>query len=301
MPDVIKEVLGDGSKYGVKLYYSVETSPLGTAGAVKFADEYFDDEPMVIFNSDILTDVNISKIIDFHIEKKATVTLTLVAVEDPTAYGLVLTDEAGRVTEFLEKPSWERVEGLSKTEINAGIYIVDPKIFRDIPKGIPTMFEHDVFPNLVSDGSPVYGYTTTNYWLDIGKIEKYKVAHEAILRGEVVVRISGERDKNGHWIGENAKVDKSVKVFGKVLVGDNVVIGENSVISDYSTIGEKVSIGSNSEIHESIIWSNARIGSHVKLSNCIIGFGCTIEDGCKISGAVLADNSIIARGSLFDA
>jgi len=297
LPDAIKMALGDGGEFGVKIYYSLEAEPLGTAGAVKNAEEFFDGykEPLIVFNGDVLTDINITKIVELHKKKKAKATLSLTPVDDPTSYGLVLTDDAGRVTEFLEKPSFERIEGLSRTDINAGIYILDPSIFKKVPKNARYMFEHDLFPSLLREGQPVYGVTSERYWIDIGNNKKYKMAHDAILRGEVAVRIFGTREKGGYWIGDNSRISKSARLFGNVLVGEGVRVEDGAVVKDYSVLGNRVFVGKNSTIENSIVWEGCQIGEHVKLSDCIIGFNTRIENNCALSGVVLADHSVLAK------
>ena len=302
LPEAIKMALGDGSDLGVKIFYSIEVDPLGTAGAVKNAEEFFANynEPLIVFNGDILTDINISKVVELHKKKKAKATLTLTPVEDPTAYGLVLTEEDGRVTSFLEKPSFEQVEGLTKTEINAGIYILDPKIFKNVPKNVRYMFEHDLFPKLLADGEKVYGYTSERFWLDIGNNKKYKIAHEAILRGEVAVRIFGTREKGGYWVGKESRIAKSSKVFGNSLIGEKVRIQENSIIKDYSVLGERTFVGSNATLDHTIVWQGCQIGDHVSLTDCVIGFNCRIESNCSLSDVVLADHSVIAKGTIMN-
>ncbi|MBI5701097.1 NDP-sugar synthase [Candidatus Saganbacteria bacterium] len=301
LPDAIKQVLGDGSQFGVKLFYSIESDPLGTAGAVKNAEEYFGSDLLIVFNGDVLTDLNISKMVDFHRQKKAKATIALTPVEDPTAYGLVLTGEDSRVKEFLEKPNWERLEGIAKFEINAGTYVIDPKVFKDVPKNTRYMFEHDLFPKLLMDRERVFGYSSASFWLDIGNIAKYKHAHEAILRGEVAVRVLGMREDGACFIGRGAKVAKSAKLISPVLVGEEAAIMDGAVIKDYSVVGSKVAVGANSTVENSIIWDNSSIGEHVKLSQSIVGYNCRIEDNCSIRGVVLADNSLVAKGTIFNA
>jgi len=304
LSDSIRDVLNDGKEWGIKIRYSIEETPLGTAGAVKNAEEYFKNEPLIIvFNGDVLTDANLSQIVKFHKAKKAVATLTLTPVEDPTPYGLVVCDKGGRVKEFLEKPSWERVEGIERKDINAGIYILDPKIFKDVKKNTPVMFERTVFPNLLKKGAPVYGYESGAYWIDIGNPEKYRLAHEAILRGEVtLVRIFGRREKGGVWVGDHAEIDKTAKVFGPALIGKKVKVGANSQIREYTVLGNDVTVGKASSIDNSIIWEGTKIGSNVKLSGCIIGFNCKIEDGVSITkGGVIADNTIISKGTIISA
>ncbi|MDD4179782.1 MAG: NDP-sugar synthase, partial [Candidatus Margulisbacteria bacterium] len=236
LSEKIMAELGDGRKYGVKLDYSIETAPLGTAGAVKNAEQFFDDDPLIVFNGDALTDINISQLVQYHKKKKAKVTLTLTRVEDPTAYGVILLDEEGKVSRFVEKPSWEQLATLSThgptDTINAGIYIIDPKVFNDVPKGVEYSFERQLFPSLLEKNAPIYGYISDRYWIDIGKPSQYRQAHEAILRGEVAVKIYGARTGRV-WIGDNSKFYHSAKLLGPAIIGWNVKIGREAKIKDY--------------------------------------------------------------------
>jgi mannose-1-phosphate guanylyltransferase/phosphomannomutase len=299
----IRSILDDGKDLGVKVRYSIEEHPLGTAGAVKNAEEYFDDGPMVVFNGDVLTDINISQIIDFHKKKKARVTLTLTRVEDPTAYGLILTDKECRVSHFIEKPSWEQLANLAAEgpadTINAGIYVLDPKIFGNVPKGVEYSFERQLFPDLLAAGDPIYGYISDRYWIDIGNPAQYQSAHEAILRNEVAVRVFGARSERGVRIGENVRLDKTVKLLGPAIIGRGACVGAETRIKDYTVLGENVAVGQECSIAQTIVWEGTRIGNHVSLNGCIIGFNCVIEDNVTIGGGVvLADNSLVRKGSL---
>ncbi|MDI6731858.1 MAG: NDP-sugar synthase [Candidatus Margulisbacteria bacterium] len=295
LSDDIRKVLDDGKQWGIKIHYSIEETPLGTAGAVKNAEPYFDDGPMIILNGDVLTDTNISKVLKFHREKKARVTLTLVEVDDPTPFGLVVTGQDGRVIEFIEKPSWERVV---THNINAGIYVVDPAIFKKVPKGVPYSFERELYPSLLAAGEAIFGYLSTSYWIDIGNPEKYKEAHEAILRGEVAVRIDGTRINNKTWIGKNTYPDASVKFSGASVIGEKVKIGKGTDIKDYVVVGNNVQIGEHAVLSRTIVWEDTKIGNYVCLSDCIIGKHCVIEDEASISGGlVLADRSEVKKGT----
>ncbi|NQT30155.1 MAG: NDP-sugar synthase [Candidatus Saganbacteria bacterium] len=291
----IKKILGDGRHWGIKIHYSIEEHPLGTAGAVKNAEQFFDDGPMVIFNGDILTDINLSKVIAFHREKKAAVTLTLTEVEDPTPFGLILTDKNGRVTKFLEKPSWDMV---SVKTINAGIYIVDPKIFKEVPAGKPYSFERELYPSLLKQGVPIFGYPSEAYWIDIGNPHKYSEAHQAILRGEVAVKIIGSRIDGRFWVGADAHIDPTVRIIGPSIIGEKARLGPETEIVDYVVIGDRVTIGAHCTLDHAIIWKGCKIGNHVHLSSCILGANCTIEDGVVIEkGTVLADGTQIKKGT----
>lgn len=248
----IENILGDGSKFGVKIYYSLEKDPLGTAGAVKNAEEFFDGKPMLVLNGDTLTDTDLSAVIDFHKKKKATVTLTLVEVEDPAPYGLVLMDQEGRVTNFIEKPRREDVS--PPYNINAGIYVLDPKIFQDVPAGVPYSFERQLYPELLERGEPIYGFISHRYWIDIGNAAQYRCAHEAILQGKVKAKVSGTRKGLSLW-GKNVKIGKGCKIKDYVVIGDNVAIGDNCALDHV------------------IIWEGAQVGNNVNLENCILGNG----------------------------
>jgi mannose-1-phosphate guanylyltransferase/phosphomannomutase len=294
LSDEIKRILDDGKSWGVKIYYSIEEHPLGTAGAVKNAEEYFDSGPMIVFNGDILTDINITKVLAYHREKKAVVTLTLTEVEDPTPFGLILTDKEGRVTNFIEKPNWEMATART---INAGIYVVDPKIFADVPRGKPYSFERDLYPALLEKGVPVYGYLSDAFWMDIGNCLKYKEAHESILRGEVAVKIKGSRVNNKIWVGGDTHLDRQVKLLGPSILGERVQVENGTEIKDYVVVGDDVAIGSACVLDRTIIWAGSKIGNRARLSNCILGRNCVIEDDVTLGGAILADNSHICRGS----
>jgi len=291
----IKKVFEDEVRHGIKIYYSLEESPLGTAGAVKNAEQFFDSDPMLVINGDILTDMDLKKLLDFHKKKKARATITLTRVEDPTTYGLVLTKDDGKIEQFIEKPSWERV---TTNTINAGIYVIDPKVFDDVPSGKGYSFERELFPGLLEKGELVYSYESPSYWIDIGDPVKYVQAHRAVLGGEVSVEIPGKEIEERVWVGENTNIDGSSKIFGPAVIGENCTIGKESKIDVFSVIGNNVAIDEGSVVSNSIIWDGVSVGKDVSLKNCVIGYGCRIEDGAEVAGGVvLADGTVVEKGS----
>lgn len=296
LSDSIKLIFGDGTDFGIKIDYSIEKTPLGTAGAVKNAEEYFlNEDLLVVFNGDVLTDINISEIINFHKKNNALATITLTRVEDPTPYGLVLTDASGRVLKFLEKPSWEHV---SDNTINAGTYILDPKIFKDVPKNSIVSFERDLYPRLLAEGKRIFGFISDSYWVDIGSPQKYLKAHRDIMTEEVIVNINGEKKSNNIWIDENSKISEHSKLHGPLILGKNVQIYSDSKINPFTVIGDSVKVSEGASIENSVLLRNSIIGKDVKLHSCIIGENCIIEDYAEIGeGVVLADYSIIKKGS----
>ncbi|MGH9800909.1 MAG: nucleotidyltransferase family protein, partial [Blastocatellia bacterium] len=180
-PDKISDIFGDGEDYGVKIYYAVEASPLGTAGAYKNAEEHL-SQTAVVFNGDVLTGINIAEVIAYHRERKAAATIVLTPVENPSAYGLVETESDGRVRRFLEKP---KPEEITCNTINAGIYVLEPHILKYIPKDEKFSFEYQLFPALLRNNEPFYAYTMSDYWLDIGTPQRYLQANDDMLNGRI--------------------------------------------------------------------------------------------------------------------
>ncbi len=295
LPSNMELILGDGRDLGVKISYSIEKTPLGTAGAVKNAENLFDNEPLIVFNGDILTDIDISELIKFHKKNGARATIALTEVEDPTPYGLVLTDDSGRAIRFLEKPSWEQV---TVKNINAGIYVLDPSVFNDVPSDKPYSFERELFPGLLEKGEKVYALVSEAYWMDIGSPQKYMQAHKDILNGEVRVSIDGKKRGENTWVHPSAEISASAKLRAPLIIGKDARISDKASVKSFSVIGEKVSLEEGAVVEDSIILRNSKIGKDVKLKNCIIGENCIIEDFVEmIYGVVLADYSIVKKGS----
>lgn len=295
LPKNMELLLGDGKELGVKISYSIEKVPLGTAGAVKNAQQFFDGEPLIVFNGDILTDIDISELIDFHKKNKAKATIALTEVEDPTPYGLVITDSSGRVSSFLEKPSWEQV---STRNINAGIYILDPSIFNDVPADRTYSFERELFPGLLEKGERVFAKVSEAYWLDIGSPKKYMQAHKDILNGDVAVNREGENKEPNIWVHHTAEISPVAKLRGPLMIGNKARLSGKASVKSFSVIGENVSLEEGAVVEDTVILRNSKIGRDVKLKNCIIGENCIIEDFVEmIYGVVLADYSIVKKGS----
>ncbi len=289
-----KKFFGTGKNLGLKINYIKEKIPLGTGGAIKNAEKFITGTT-IIFNGDILTDVNLQQVIKFHKTKKAVLTIVLVRVKDPTIYGLVETDNTGRILRFLEKPSWDEV---TCNTINAGIYIFEPELLHYIPKGINYSVERGLFPLLLEKKKPVYGFISNSYWLDIGTIEKYLQAHHDILKGELKVSLPGKKLQNNVWVEKNVKIGSHINFDGKI------VVGENTKIDDYVQLIGTISIGKNCHIRkgviisDSVILDNTIIEEGAKIENSLIGKNCVIEPHALLgSGSALGDNSRITRFS----
>ena len=221
LPQVIQDYFGDGEEWGVSFEYAVEDTPMGTAGSVKNAEALLGDEPFVVISGDALTDIDLTEVVEFHKAKGAAVTIALKRVPDPLEFGVVITDEDGRIERFLEKPTWGQV--FSDT-INTGIYVIEPEVMQFVPKTGQFDFSADLFPLLMEKGYPLYGCVVDGYWEDIGSLQSYIQAHWDILDGKVGVYIPGVKAANEVWIGEGADVSHDA------FIGNHVVIGANAKI-----------------------------------------------------------------------
>src|SRR5207342_2254234 len=178
-PRRIEEIFGDGSDVGIRIRYVVEPAPLGTGGAIKYAGDKL-TESVVVFNGDVLTQIDLAAVINLHRERKARATIVLTPVENPSAYGLVETDASGNILRFLEKPNADEI---TCDTINAGIYILEPDTFDRIPKDQPWSIERSFFPSLIERGETFMAFVYRGYWIDIGTPAKYMQVHRDIMDG----------------------------------------------------------------------------------------------------------------------
>lgn len=295
LPSVFDKHLGDGDGLGVKLTYVTEKRPLGTGGAVKNVEKYLDDT-FIVFNGDILTSLNIDQLIEFHRRKKAVATLTLTSVDDPTSYGLVPMDNSGRVTEFLEKPSWDEV---TTDLVNAGTYVLEPDILAKIPAGENYSFERGLFPHLVDLKEKIVGFPSEAYWLDIGTPAKYLQAHHDILDGQISSEFPGSEFKRNFWIGEGTEIDDTAVVFGPSVVGKNCKIMANATVFRHTTLADNCRIGAGARLEGCILASNVVVGEGAVIKNSIIAAGTEIGRKVHISDeAIVGENSLIDEDNL---
>jgi len=286
----IEDYLGDGSQLGVKLNYVMEDTPLGTAGAVKNAEKYL-DETFLMLNGDIFTDLNITAMIEHHLERKAKATISLTPVDDPTSYGLIETDAESKITRFLEKPKRSQI---TTNTINAGTYILEPEILAQIPPKTKVSLEREVFPLLLEQGKPVYAYPASSYWIDIGTPEKYFQLHRDLLNGkssQYVPTLPGEV-----VLGEQSHIHSTAQIKGPVMIGNNCAIGRNVQLIGPVVIGSGCTILEDTVIEECIVWRNAQIGQHVNLIGSIVADNCCLNADSTIENSILGDNIIIASG-----
>ncbi len=298
LSDSIKNVLGDGSQFGVKLFYSYESEPLGTAGAVKNAAEFFNDEPMLVFNGDVLTDVDLTAVIETHKRTRAKATLTLIKVQDPTQFGLVFLDGDQRITRFHEKPTAEEAAMFKVDTVNAGIYVLDPDVFQYVPQGEPHMFERGLFPHLLNIDARMSGHVTDAYWIDIGNPAKYMEAHVDVLRGRVKVTMPATELIPNVWVAEGAHIDDSATVRGPAFIGPGSKIRKKAALNEYAVLDRNVIIDDGASVAHAVVGADTFVGEDARIQRCIVGRSSQIGPHSHLSGdVVLADDSIIGKGT----
>ncbi len=290
LPDKIREYFGDGHRFGLRMTYAVEDTPLGTGGAIKNAEGLL-TSTFLVLNGDIFTDLNLSEMIAFHRERQAEATIGLTPVDDPTSYGVVEVDSDSRVRGFVEKPGRERI---TSNLINAGLYVLEPAVLDMIPTGVFYMVERGLFPALVERGERFFGFESGAYWTDIGVPRDYLRLHRDILMGKAMARFPGRSVADDLWIEDGCTIHESARLVGPLVIGRDCVISEGAVIQGPTVIGKRCTIGPGSLVDQAVIWSNAMVGRDVRLRDCVIGSAGTIGDNAwVVDGAIVGDRSAI--------
>ena len=292
MANAIRNYFGDGSEFGIRMVYASEDTPLGTAGSVRNAMAELDDTFLVI-SGDVLTDIDLTSIVESHRAKGALATIGLVAVENPLEFGIVITQEDGRIERFLEKPTWGEV---FTDTINTGIYCLEPEIFDWIEPDAQVDFSSDVFPRLLEAGKPMFGALANGYWEDVGNLEAYVSAHQDILDGKVSVSIPGFEISDGVWVGEGSEIHPDATIVGPAIVGDNCFVDADSRIGEYVVLGAGVRLGRDAELERTVVGENAYLGESVKLRGAIVGKSSDLRRGVRCEeGVVLGDEVFVGE------
>ncbi len=294
MANHIRNWFGDGSEYGVKMVYAAEDTPLGTAGSVRNAMDEL-TEPFLVISGDVLTDLDITKIVEFHKEKRALATIGLIRVDNPLEFGIVITRDDGSIERFLEKPGWGQV--FSDT-INTGVFVLEPEIFDYIAPDRAVDFSSEVFPALLADGKPLYGAVGEGYWEDVGNLESYVRAHADILDRRVIVGIDGFEQSESLFIGDNVKVHPDAEVIGPGVIGDNCRIEAGVRIGPYSVLGDNVRVRAKANLERVVVADNAYLGESVSIRGAVVGRACDLRKGVSVAeGAVIGDECFIGDGA----
>jgi mannose-1-phosphate guanylyltransferase/phosphomannomutase len=295
LPQAIRSYFGDGTAIGLDIQYSVEESPLGTAGSVRLASDALDDTFLVI-SGDALCDIDLNQIVQFHKEKGAAVTIGLKSVENPLEFGIVVTDEEGKVERFLEKPSWGQV--FSDT-INTGIYVLEPEVLKHVPTDRPYDFSKELFPLLLEMGRPIYGYVCDGYWQDIGNLDQYRQANFDALDERVRLNIPGLKIRGDVWIGEGVEIDDVEGVEGPAFIGNYARVSPEASVGPYTVLGSATTLRERGRISRSVLDASCYIGRSAVVEGAIIGRNCDIRAHARIhEGVAIGDQVTIGDQSV---
>lgn len=295
IPEAIRNYFDDGSDFGVRLHYFEEHSPLGTAGSVKNAEQFL-DETFIVISGDALTDFDLTRAVQYHQEKGSVATLVLTQVDSPLEFGVVMTDENGRINRFLEKPSWGEV--FSDT-VNTGIYILETEVFQYSEKDQEFDFSKDLFPMLMKNNRPMYGYVADGYWSDIGNLTQYRQTQFDMLEGKVDIELPGREIAPRVWAGDRAKIDPTASIIGPAYIGDRSVIGKHATIGEYTIVGGGSMVLDRASVERTVLWKHNMLDNDVEIKgatlcrNVISRYGASIHEE-----AVLGDNCVVGVRSV---
>ncbi len=278
---------------GVELEYSVEERALGTAGGIKLLEDSI-GETFLVVSGDLITDYDLRGLVEFHRKSGALATMALSRVKNPTEYGIVITDEDGRITRFLEKPGWSEV---FSDLVNAGIYVMEPEVLRYIPRGRQFDFSKDLFPLLLEKGEPIYGFPMSGFWRDVGLPHHYLNVQFELLDGKAKLEIPG-RFRDGIWFGEGVEVDPDAELIPPCVIDDYVKIGAGSKIGPYAIIGRDTIIGSEVVVERSVVYEKAYLDTNSRATGCIIGSEVLMKSRARVlEGSVIGDGCHLGVGS----
>lgn len=290
LPQKIKDYFGNGSSFGVKLHYFTEDTPLGTAGSVKNAEAFL-DETFIVISGDSLTNMDLSEALEFHRKKSSKATLVLTKVDVPLEYGVVITDKAGAISGFLEKPSWGEV--FSDT-VNTGTYILEPEVLMYFEKGKKFDFSQDLFPLLLENKEPMFGYITYEYWCDIGDLRAYLQAHYDVFENRISLKIDEEEVRKGVWIGAGTIIEPNAEINGPCLIGKNCRIGNGTVIENFSVLGNNNIVEDEVSIKRSVFWDSNYIEYGSEIRGAILCNKVSLKHYVSIfENAIIGDSCVL--------
>ncbi|GAA1556058.1 mannose-1-phosphate guanyltransferase [Actinomadura kijaniata] len=288
---LIRNYFGDGEELGMSLSYATEEIPLGTAGSVKNAEEALRDDRFLVISGDALTDIDLTDMVRFHERNGALVTIGLKRVPNPLEFGIIIADEQGRIQRFLEKPTWGQV--FSDT-VNTGIYVMEPEVLDHVAKDEQVDWSADVFPKLLAEGAPLYGYVADCYWEDVGTHESYLKAQADMLSGKVGIALDGFEMSPGVWVAEGAEVDAEAVLKGPLYIGDYAKVEAGVELREYTVLGSNVVVKEGAFLHRAVVHDNVFIAPSTNLRGCVVGKNTDIMSGARVEeGAVIGDECVI--------
>ena len=295
LPDAFVAHFPGGRFEGLTLRYAVEADPLGTAGGIRFAAEGADDR-ILVCNGDVLTTLDLSALLEFHVARHAEATIALTKVDDPSAFGVVPTRDDGEVIAFVEKPP----PGRAPTNwINAGTYVLEPSVLARIPARLPVSIEKETFPRMLEGTQPrrLYAMRSDDYWLDIGTPEKYLQAQCDVLRGALgSVPAAGVRElRSGIWAQGRVAIDDDAELVAPVLVGEGAVVEAGARVAS-SVLGPGAKVGARARVERSVLHEGARLAADAEAIDTVVGAAALVD-----TGAVASDHTMVGPHGLVPA
>jgi NDP-sugar pyrophosphorylase family protein len=288
-PERVEAVFGDGRDHGVRIRYAVEATPLGTGGAVKNAESLLDARTVVL-NGDILADLDLGAVIARHEAEKASATIVLAPVPNPSAYGLVETDDGGRVRRFVEKP---RPEEIRTNTINAGIYVLETRVLDLMPVGEKYSIERAFFPALLARGDLVLGPVHEGYWIDIGTPEKYLQVHRDILARRFPVPLDGQ-PRAGGWVHPRARIEEGASLHSPFYVGPGCRVDGGAHVGPDAVLVADVHLAPGARVRDSVLWAGADVGPEADVEGTLAGPGVRVGRSARLRGVVLGEGSTLS-------
>lgn len=294
LADEVIAHFGNGSDFGLRMHYSVEQEPMGTAGSVHLLKDSLDSTFFVV-SGDALTDFDLQAALKYHQSQGAKATLVLTRVPNPLEFGVVVTDDNGAVSRFLEKPTWGEV--FSDT-VNTGIYILEPEVLDLIPPQQAFDFSQDLFPIMLKKGMPLFGYVADGYWCDVGTLEQYQEAHHDLMNGKVDLQLPGTVLRREIYVGKGTRIHPGAQLEPPLVIGKNCRIREDARLLEGTVIGDNCIVEEGATLHRDVIWGDTFIGRNVHSQGAILGRKVTLKSGSMIGeGAVVADDVTIGEGA----
>ncbi len=296
LASLVRGYFGDGTELGLDLHYATEQRPMGTAGSVRNAEEGLRDDDFLVISGDALTDIDLTALAAFHRDRDALVTVCLARRPDPLDFGIVITDDDGRVERFHEKPTWGQV--FSDT-VNTGIYVMKPEVLDGVPLGRAVDWASDVLPHLVAEKQGVFGYVAEGYWEDVGTLESYLRVQADVLEGRMRAEIDGFEVAPGVWISEGAEVDPEALITGPLYVGAYAKIEAGVELGAHTVLGTNVVVRNGARLARCVLHDNAFIGPGAELRGCVVGRSSDVMRGARVEeGAIVGDDCTLAEESI---
>lgn len=286
LPEQVRGYCGDGSRWSMKVHYSMEPKLMGTAGSIKVkkAETFLKDGPFFVMSGDGLSDIDLTAMYAFHRKRGSFATMAIKGINSRFEYGVTMTDPAQRIKGFLEKPSWGDV---FSNKVNTGIYLFEPEVLRLIPKGRSYDFGHELWPKLLKMKKPIYAYETDAYWCDVGNLAEYRRCQIDTLDRRARVNIPGAEIRKGVWVEAGAAIDPKARLIPPVLIGKGSHIAAEAVVGPHSVIGDRARVGKGARLERCILFDNVTVGDGVRLNNCIIGSNGNVRENISVYEAAV--------------